>query len=121
MLDPGHLTDLAGLSQRLKQSVALRVHIGRDMMGDLSGGMAEAHPGIVRCGPDPQRPSRVVDLRRAPETHVMASRRVTPRWLLKRQVFFPPPEIEAAHGRIDVRPMQERAARDPEAALERER
>ena len=39
MLDPGYLTDLAGLLQSLKEPIALRVHIRRDMMGHLAGGM----------------------------------------------------------------------------------
>jgi hypothetical protein len=63
MLDPGYLTELSGSLQILKEFVALHVHIGRYMMGNLARGVAEAYPGIVRGGPDPQGPRRLIDFR----------------------------------------------------------
>ena len=79
--------------------VALAIDVGRNVVRDLAGRVAQADVLVERRRADARAAAMLVELLRAPEAHVMAAPRIAADRLLERQVFLPPEEVEVAHGR----------------------
>src|SRR5205823_6041819 len=93
---PNHLHESPGLPHVVLGFVPLAVHVVADVVRGLARRVTEADPGVEGGGPDPERVSRLVYFRRAPEADVMAPPRVVAHGLLERQVLLAAPEEKAA-------------------------
>src|SRR3984957_7233937 len=69
------LFDLLRLLEVGHQKIALRIDVGRSMVSDLSGVMAEAESVVEHGRAEPDRQAVIASVERLPEAHVMAGPR----------------------------------------------
>ena len=94
----------ARLLQFVRDAVALRVHVGTDVMRSLSGCVAEAYPLVERCSTDPGGPALVQSVS-PPEAHMVPLTRTAADGLLEGKVLFAAKQKQVAHWRIVVGPV----------------
>ncbi len=87
-IDPIDAADLIGVLQISQDLVSFGIHIGTDMVRDLTRGMTESHLMVESGSADPQRISVRIEFRRTPETNVMTLARVLADRLLESQILL---------------------------------
>ena len=85
------------------QQVALGVDIGRDVMRDLAGVVADAGAAIEGRRPEPDRAPGLAALQRLPEAHVVAAVGAVPDRLLEGKVLLASVVEERADRRVAIR------------------
>src|SRR5438046_1423116 len=95
-VDDVRLGQIARFFQIVKQMVALGVNIGRDVMRDLAGCVAQPDALIECRRSDPDRSAAAVYFVAAPKADVLALARIGADGLLERQVFLASKEIQTA-------------------------
>ena len=86
-----HLGKSTCLFEAMKQVITFCVHIGGNVVSDLSRRPAEPDLCIVGGRPNPDETSVWLRQVRPPETNVMALSWVVSNWLLEGKVLFAPP------------------------------
>jgi hypothetical protein len=103
-----------------RDTIALGVHIGSDVMIYLSGGMAEANASIEGRCTEPERPV-IFSFGRRPESDMMPLSRAVSDGLLEGQVLLSIKQIETTYRSVVVRSPHNGINHDAKAALERDR
>jgi hypothetical protein len=101
--------------------IALGVHVGGDVVRDLTGGVAEADSLVVGCRSDPHGPAVGIDFFRAPKADVMALARIAADGLLKSKILLAPPQVQVADRGIGIRALQHRSHGDSQRAAQTDR
>jgi len=112
IVDPIEFFDLTRPLEIRNDLVPLLIDLGADMVGDLTGGVAEAYAPIESCRSEPGPSSFGVLLIGAPKADVMSLSRVVPHFPLESEILLSSPQEQVADRRIFVRPVKERAASD---------
>jgi hypothetical protein len=103
--------------------VALRVGVGRDLMGDLQREEREAHRAVVGAGGEPvdaEAAGQLPPVGAAPEAHVMTPAGAAVDLLLVGEVLLASEEQERTHGCLEIAAAQHRGAHDAQARAYRE-
>ena len=94
-----------------RQQIALGVDVGRDVVGDLAGVMADAEAVVENGRAEPDREAVVAGVERLPEAHVVARARAFAGGLLEGQILPSVLVEERADRRVEVGPIEQRRCR----------
>ena len=103
------------------QKIALRIDVGRSVVGDLSGVMADAESVVEHGRAEPDRQAVIASVERLPEAHVVAGPRAFAVGLLEGQILLAVLVEEGTDRRVQVGPIEQHAADDPHARTQRDR
>src|SRR5271156_2041855 len=104
--DAADRIDLLNLLRLLEvghQKIALRIDVGRGMVGDLSGVMADAESVVEHGRAEPDRQAIIASVERLPEANVMASPRAFAVALLEGQILLAVLVEQGTDRRVQVR------------------
>jgi hypothetical protein len=101
--------------------VALPIDFRADFVRDATRGAAELDPLVIGRRTKPERLSAPVNLRRAPEPHVVPLFWAVADWLLEGGILLTAPDIQVAHRSMGVGLPQHDVGSDANRSLQRDR